>query len=120
MIIKRLSNKVCGTSFNGAIDFITKPFNDQLLLEQIHKALIFDKQAENKQSILGRFKELTTREQQIMLGVVAGKMNKQIAHDLNISPKTVELHRTHVMQKMGAKTLADLIRMHIGLEEKTT
>lgn len=103
----------------GAVDFITKPFNDQILLEQIHTALSLSKQLQNKQSTLTRFRSLTTREQQIMLGVVAGKMNKQIAHDLNISPKTVELHRAHVMQKMGAKTFADLIKMHIDLEEKT-
>ena len=104
----------------GAVDFITKPFNDQLLLEQIQKALTFDKQTESKQSILNRFRDLTSREQQIFAGVVAGKMNKQIAHELNISQKTVELHRAHVMQKMGAKTFADLIRMHIVLEEKLT
>lgn len=101
----------------GAIDFITKPFNDQQLLEQIQYALSLSKQGDDKLSIISRYQSLTTREQQIMAGVVAGKMNKQIAHDLNISHKTVELHRSNVMQKMHAKTLADLIKMYLELSE---
>lgn len=102
----------------GAIDFITKPFNDQLLLEQIQHALSTSKQTDDKLSIVRRYQSLTPREQQIMTGVVTGKMNKQIAHDLEISPKTVEFHRSNIMQKMHAKTLADLIKMNLELTEK--
>lgn len=101
----------------GAVDFITKPFNDQILLEQIQHALTLNKQVENKQTLLSRYQSLTLREQQIMCGVVDGKMNKQIAFDLQISPKTVELHRAHVMQKMGAKTFAELVKMNIEVEK---
>jgi two-component system response regulator FixJ len=104
----------------GAIDFITKPFNDQILLEQIQHALSQSKQTEIKQTLTNRYQALTAREQQIMERVVSGKMNKQIAHELDISHKTVELHRAHVMQKMEAKTLANLIRMHMEIADKTT
>lgn len=101
----------------GAVDFIVKPFNDQLLLEQIQNALVLNKQFENKQLILNRYKTLTLREQQVMADIVEGKMNKQIAYDLNISSKTVELHRAHVMQKMGAKNLAELVKIHFALTQ---
>lgn len=104
----------------GAVDFITKPFNDQVLLEQIQKALMLNKQVANRHSVQMHYQQLTPREQQILSGVVAGKMNKQIAFELDISHKTVELHRAHVMQKMGAKTLADLVKMYYELIEKTT
>ena len=99
----------------GAIDFITKPFNDQQLLEQIHNALLLSKEVEDKQLISKRYSALTEREQQIMACIVSGKMNKQIAYDLEISSKTVELHRAHVMQKMEAKSLAELVRMDFQL-----
>jgi FixJ family two-component response regulator len=102
----------------GAQDFITKPFNDQLLLEQIQASLVLNRSLDNKQSIQKNYQQLTPREQQILSGVVAGKMNKEIAYDLNISHKTVELHRSHVMQKMGAKTLAELIKMSYEIIER--
>lgn len=102
----------------GAVDFITKPFNDQALLEQIQAALSLNKDLENKKTVLSRYQCLTAREQQIMSGVVSGKMNKQIAFELEISHKTVELHRAHVMQKMEARTLADLVKMHFELNSK--
>lgn len=102
----------------GAVDFITKPFNDQLLIEQIQAALMLNSQVESKHSIQKNYQQLTPREQQILAKVVAGKMNKEIAYELNISHKTVELHRSHVMQKMGAKTLADLVKMSYEITEK--
>lgn len=101
----------------GAIDFITKPFNDQILVELIQYALSLNKPLTHQDTLLKRYQTLTPREQQTMMGVVEGKMNKQIAYDLKISHKTVELHRSHVMQKMGAKTLADLIKMALELSE---
>lgn len=100
----------------GAIDFITKPFNDQTLLEQIQNALLINKTKLNVENIYTLYKKLTEREQEIMLKIVAGKMNKAIAYELNISIKTIEVHRANIMQKMGAKTLADLIKKHCSME----
>jgi len=104
----------------GAIDFITKPFNDQILLEQIQKALELNVQTESKQTVLNCFQNLTFREQQIFEKVAEGKMNKQIAYELDISNKTVELHRSNLMKKMEAKTLAELVKMYLLLFEKTS
>lgn len=103
----------------GAVDFITKPFNDQTLLEQIQNALKLNAQTSSKQSILSCYQQLTQREQQVFSKVVEGKMNKQIAYELNISNKTVELHRANLMKKMETKTLADLIKMYLRLFDNT-
>jgi FixJ family two-component response regulator len=99
----------------GAVDFLSKPFKDQDMLDAVLAAIERDRQrraAEGEVSTMReRFRTLTVREQQVMLLVTAGKMNKQVAGDLGISEITVKNHRAAVMHKMHARTLADLIRM---------
>lgn len=99
----------------GAFDFITKPFNDQNLFEQIQAALLKEKEGSTVRNIYERYKKLSTREQEVVESIIAGKMNKIIAHELNISTKTVELHRANIMQKMQAKNLAELVKMHCSM-----
>lgn len=99
----------------GAYDFIEKPFNDQVLIERVQKAIDdYGKersvQAE-KEAILAKIKTLTPRETQVMEMVVDGNANKQIAANLGLSEKTIEVHRAHVMTKLSAGNAADLIRM---------
>jgi FixJ family two-component response regulator len=105
----------------GAMDFLQKPFRDQELLDRIGKAL--EKDAENRrelqelEEIARRFSELTARERAVMELVVQGKANKVIAGDLDISQRTVEIHRARVMEKTQAGSLAHLIRMALRLQE---
>lgn len=98
----------------GACDFIEKPFHNEDLLERIRRALSLDcEQATRRRrtdAIAQRLEQLTQREREVMDLVVAGKLNKQIADELEISMKTVEAHRARVMDKMGARTLAELVR----------
>ncbi len=99
----------------GAIDFIEKPFNDQVLLDSIHRAIEQDAQRRGKAmqlaEIESRLERLTPREREILNQVVSGKRNKTIAFDLDISQSTVEAHRSKVMEKMQARSLSDLMRM---------
>ncbi len=99
----------------GAIDFIQKPFRDQELLDKVNQALKISSQKlkvhEAQQEIEERIAALTGRERQVMEMIVAGKANKVIALDLGLSQRTVELHRARVMEKMSARSLADLVRM---------
>ena len=99
----------------GAIDFIEKPFNDQVLLDSIHRAIEQDAQRRGKAmqlaEIENRLARLTPREREILNQVVSGKRNKTIAFDLDISQSTVEAHRSKVMEKMQARSLSDLMRM---------
>lgn len=99
----------------GAIDFIEKPFNDQVLLDSIHRAIEQDAQRRGRAmklaEIENRLERLTPREREILNQVVSGKRNKTIAFDLDISPSTVEAHRSKVMEKMQARSLSDLMRM---------
>ncbi len=99
----------------GAIDFIEKPFNDQILLDSIHRAIEQDAQRRGKAMQLAeiekRLERLTPREREILNQVVSGKRNKTIAFDLEISQSTVEAHRSKVMEKMQARSLSDLMRM---------
>ncbi len=99
----------------GALDFIEKPFDDELLLAAIEKALTEDAEKREERAsraeILARMSQLTKRESQVMEMVTNGKSNKEIAAELNVSAKTVEAHRAHVMEKMQAGSLAELVRM---------
>ncbi|KRT54964.1 response regulator transcription factor [endosymbiont of Ridgeia piscesae] len=99
----------------GAIDFIEKPFNDELLLESIRHAIIFDEKQRDIQAqrseVAARLARLTPREHEVMEMVTIGKANKEIANALGVSAKTVEAHRARVMEKMAARSLAELVRM---------
>lgn len=99
----------------GAVDFLTKPFNDQILLESINKALRLDKTNREKQEVNARaeakFALLSPREIQVLQGIVAGKQNKVISSELNISLKTVEAHRASVMKKMSVKSVPELVKL---------
>jgi FixJ family two-component response regulator len=99
----------------GAVDFIPKPFRDHELLDRINKALADDQ--ENRSTLLereeveDRIKKLTPREKEVLDLVVQGKANKVMAGDLDVSQRTVEIHRARVMEKMKARSLAQLVRM---------
>ena len=100
---------------SGALDFIQKPFRDQELLDRIHQALENDEERREDNRELSetrnRIGRLTARETEVMHRVVQGQANKVIALDLGVSQRTVEIHRARVMQKMGARSLAELVRM---------
>ncbi|PCJ84575.1 MAG: DNA-binding response regulator [Thiotrichaceae bacterium] len=106
----------------GAINFVEKPFNEQELLDSVHRAFKVDSLQRGKNMKVGAIKEkigiLTKRENEVLYAITAGKRNKVIAADLNISLSTVEAHRGHVMQKMEAKSLSDLMRMVIYVENE--
>lgn len=108
----------------GAIEFLTKPFRDQELLDAIHVGIARDRHrlhdGEAVKQLQERFQSLTAREREIMAHVVTGRMNKQIAGDLDVSEITVKVHRGHVMRKMGAKSLAELVRMSDRLGLRST
>ena len=104
----------------GAFDFIEKPFNDQLLIERIQQAIEhcqnLTKKNQRRQKVIERLSKLTAREKQVLDGVVAGKSNKVIAKELDISIKTIEVHRANLMAKMEADSLSDLIRKTLSAD----
>jgi FixJ family two-component response regulator len=104
----------------GALDFIEKPFNDQLLLDCVHNALSHDRARclthARRQDLLRRLGTLTPREQDVLRQVADGLSNQEIAATLQLSRKTVEVHRAKVMQKMCATNLSELIRMAITID----
>jgi len=107
----------------GAVDFLTKPFNDQVLLESINKALRVDRlhreKLQENAKAEAKFALLSPREVQVLQGIVAGKQNKVISAELEISLKTVEAHRASVMKKMSVKSVPELVRLVLtnGVEE---
>jgi two-component system response regulator FixJ len=105
----------------GALDFIEKPFDDEVLIAAIKRAAAtLDAPTDDRQdvaSIHSRLALLTDRERQVLSGVVAGLPNKSIAYDLDISPRTVEVHRASVMSKMQAKSLPELVRMVLAANQ---
>jgi FixJ family two-component response regulator len=105
----------------GAFDFIEKPFSDQTLLDRIRAAVTLDERARNRRAARREVQErldlLTTREHDVLSRVVTGKSNKVIAAELQLSTKTVEVHRAHVMEKLKAGSLADLIRLSLLASE---
>jgi FixJ family two-component response regulator len=100
---------------SGAVEFLTKPFRDQELLDAIQHALERDQAAQKQEAeirdLQERYRGLTTREQEVMTLVVSGMLNKQIASEIGASEATVKVHRGHVMQKMHAGSVVDLVRM---------
>jgi FixJ family two-component response regulator len=104
---------------DGAFDFLQKPFRDQELIDRINGALKLD--AQNRESVdrladlKSREESLTPREREVLALVVDGKANKVIAIDLGLSERTVEIHRANVMEKMGARSVAHLVKMHLML-----
>lgn len=105
----------------GAVDFIEKPFNDQTLLERIHHCLAQNSRVRKQQAAqsawLARIATLTPREREVLAMVVGGHSNKRIAKRLAISVKTVEAHRSNVMEKMGADSLAELVTGYVSWSE---
>jgi FixJ family two-component response regulator len=108
----------------GAIEFLTKPFRDQDLLDAVHRGLDLDRGRREEAAMLAelrqRFDLLTPREREVMVLVAAGRLNKQIAAELDLSEITVKVHRAQVMRKMEAKSLPDLVRFADRLALDTT
>jgi len=104
----------------GAIDFLTKPFRDQDMLDAIMRALERDRKRRESEGAMSdlraRFESLSPREREVMVLVTAGLMNKQIAAETELAEITVKIHRGHVMKKMAARSLADLVRMAEALD----
>ena len=107
-------------AMKGAVDFLPKPFRDQDLLDAVATAIERDRRRRaldgDTNLLRERFLTLSPREQQVMMLVTIGKMNKQVAGDLGLSEITVKIHRAAAMRKMGARTLADLVRMADALK----
>ena len=99
----------------GAVEFLTKPLREQDLLDAVRVALERDRTRREQKitdsDVQVRFELLTPREQEVMAFVTAGLMNKQIATEMGIAEPTVKFHRGHIMRKMGARSLADLVKM---------
>lgn len=101
----------------GALDFVEKPFSEQALLDRVQQAIHIHKGRLRDEAVMAnideRIKRLSPREHDVMGMVVTGKSNKAIAENLGLSPKTVEVHRARVMEKMSAKSLPELVRLHV-------
>lgn len=102
----------------GAIDFIEKPFSNDVLLDCIRKAIDIDEERRRVHAartlVLARVQRLSPREREVMGMIVAGTSTKEIAYDLGLSDKTVEVHRSHIMKKMQVSSVVDLVRLGVG------
>ena len=102
----------------GAVDFIEKPFDAELLLESVRQAIALSRQNRGQTALAEaagtHIALLTARERQVLEHLVAGRSNKIIAYELDISPRTVEIHRAHLMEKMQARSLSEAIRMALA------
>ncbi len=100
---------------HGAFDFVEKPFHDQALLERVHRAMLHNAQARSElfemRAVRNRFESLTPREREVLEHVTRGSSNKIVAYNLQISQRTVEIHRARLMEKMHAPSLAHLVKM---------
>lgn len=105
----------------GAEEFLTKPFGEEVLLDRVQKAIRQElarrELTQRHEHLRARFETLTPRQREVMEQVAAGKSNKEIARDLNISVKTVELHRGQMMTRMQADSIADLVKMYLEINE---
>lgn len=108
----------------GAVDFVQKPYREEELLGKIQQSIAADTEnradLEEKHKIRAKLSDLTPRETQVMELMIEGKANKVIAYDLDISQRTVEIHRARVMEKMGVRSLAHLVRMVMAAEDTST
>jgi two-component system response regulator FixJ len=106
---------------HGAFDFLQKPFRDQDLIDRVQRALASDAEhrqlLQQRETLRERYESLTPREQEVLQLVTQGKANKVMAGDLGVSQRTVEIHRARVMEKMGAQSLAQLVRMVLELDK---
>jgi two-component system response regulator FixJ len=106
---------------HGAFDFLQKPFRDQDLLDRIQKAIAKDGERRlalgERSRIKSHLESLTEREREVLDLLTTGKQNKQIAQDLGVSPRTIEIHRARVMEKMDAQSVAELVRMMMDLRQ---
>ena len=105
---------------DGAVDFVEKPYSEDAILRAVSRAAsLAERRARahaGKAEAEARLTRLTPRERDVLARLVAGKQNKAIAHELGISPRTVEIHRAHVMEKMEARSLSDLVRMALAAD----
>jgi FixJ family two-component response regulator len=109
---------------HGAMDFLPKPFRDQDLIDRVRDALVRDRdsraQLDARRVIEARLASLTPREQQVLHLLARGLANKQMAGELGVSQRTIEIHRAHVMRKMQARSIAQLVRMALNARMRTT
>lgn len=105
----------------GALDFLEKPFDDEVLIERVRTGLAQDREyreaRSRRASVESRLDSLTPREREVMEGILQGKLNKVIAHELDVSVRTVEVHRARVLEKMAARNSSDMVRLVLSTEE---
>jgi FixJ family two-component response regulator len=106
----------------GSIDFIEKPFRLEQMIVAIRRAIELDAERRNssakEESMAKRLDELTPRENEVMERIVRGAANKEVAAELGLSPKTIEVHRANIMRKTRAGSLAELVRLHVAVRDR--